>query len=249
MPSSVIRTNYSLDTSPRAELSDTGLTPVDVINKHSHFGRSPQSATSPTNPSSLSHSHYAVSQDHTSISSSSAHHLISGPASEDRPDSPPLGGASGVGAAADGGRTTATGAQQPARLVSGVSNLSEHEASHLRHISDTSVSSAAATFTGEGAPRSGAASPTLLSPMQEPPHNSGKLSPPLPVSPPTGDEREAADYLSVHGRSLTSQVNAPNTANTTSIASPLRRSVFYESADDLGESYRQQQQNQQPSHR
>lgn len=105
------------------------------------------------------------------------------------------------------------------------------------------------TFPGEGAPRPGAVSPTLLSPMQAPLHDGGKLSPPLPVSPPTNEECEAADYLGVHGQSLSSQVNAPNTATTANTASPLRRSVFYESADDLGESYKQQQQSQQPPHR
>ncbi|KAK8079591.1 Kelch repeat-containing protein [Apiospora hydei] len=251
-----------MDTSPALELSDTGLTPVEVINKHTHFGRAPHSTSTPTNPSSLSH--YTVSQDHGSISSNSAHRGV-GSVSSGRPDSPALGGPGGSGAAA----AAAAGSQQngPSRPPPEVSNLSRGDAAHLRNTSDASVSSiGVGSNAGDAAhqgTRSNAPSPDpVLSPLG-PGGGGGTMtmgsvmpspSPPLPVSPPSTDEQHATDYLSVvpnqGGRNLTPA--APTLAGTVAggaVPSPspppptqppqsanqLRRSYFHESADDLGE--------------
>ncbi|KAI0132763.1 hypothetical protein BJ170DRAFT_261256 [Xylariales sp. AK1849] len=199
-----------MDTSPRAELGDTGLTPIDVINKHSHFApRTPHSAT---NPSSLG-SKYSVSQGHGSISSQSQAQSrgFSTPAMDAaRPDSPALGTV--VGPTPTTPQSSHSQPQRPPpgnpRVVSDVSSISQRDQAHLRQISDASISSAA-----------GAAAPTPDIDHARP------ISPSVPVSPSSADGREAPDYISV-GRSLTGNATA---------ASPLRRSIFYESKDDLGE--------------
>ncbi|KAK8868527.1 RING finger protein B [Apiospora arundinis] len=265
-----------MDTSPQIELDDTGMTPVDIIQKHTHFGRSPASATTPTNPSSLSR--YTVSQDHGSISDNSAHRGV-GSVSSGRPDSPPLGGPGGAAAAAGGAAVAgAAGAAaagshhqsspRPApspRVTSGVSNLSNRDASHLRNTSDASVSSIGVGSTA-GDPRNvpSPEPPVLMSSVAEEsgtgtydPYptiasgNGGFPSPPLAVSPPSADEQPGTDYMSLQpshqthtGRSLTP--SAPTLAGAVSGGSPspppsnLRRSVFYESADDLGDKAKQQ---------
>lgn len=65
-----------MDTSPRVELSDTGLTPVDIINKHSHFARSPHSATTPHSASTVNrfHTTYQVSDFSTSYGAKANSH-------------------------------------------------------------------------------------------------------------------------------------------------------------------------------
>ncbi|ORY64886.1 uncharacterized protein BCR38DRAFT_186468 [Pseudomassariella vexata] len=147
-----------MDTSSPAELGDTGLSPIDIINKHSHFARTPHSASTPTNPSAFSQSNYTVSQDHTSVSS------VTGTV----PSTPPT--------------------------------------------------------------------PVLVSAAPMSPEGGGAPSPLLPVSPPTADEQNATDYMSVHGQSLAPQEQQEQQeglgGNT---SSPLRKSVFYESAEDLGD--------------
>ncbi|KAK8128567.1 hypothetical protein PG984_009675 [Apiospora sp. TS-2023a] len=244
------------DTSPALELENTGLTPVEVINKHTHFGRAPHSATTPTNPSSLSH--YTVSQDHGSISSNSAHRGV-GSVSSGRPDSPALGGGGGAAAAAGATAAAATSPGHagnpsqpsspralPGRITSQVSNLSRGDAAHLRNTSDASVSS-----IGVGSTAGDNHQNTMeVGGMPSP-------SPPLAVSPPSTDEQHVSDYMSVKptnqqtytGRNLTP--SAPTLAGTVAggaspgpqqspsppppAASPLRRSYFHESTDDLGE--------------
>ncbi|KAK7981611.1 hypothetical protein PG996_009302 [Apiospora saccharicola] len=228
-----------MDTSPALELENTGLTPVEVINKHTHFGRAPHSATTPTNPSSLSH--YTVSQDHGSISSNSAHRGV-GSVSSGRPDSPALGGGGGAAAAAAAGATAAAASSPghagtpsqpsspralPGRITSQVSNLSRGDAAHLRNTSDASVSSIGVGSTAgdnHQVTRSNAPSPDpVLSPLGENTMEVGGMpspSPPLAVSPPSTDEQHVSDYMSVKptsqqtytGRNLTP--SAPTLAGT-----------------------------------
>ncbi|KAK8091145.1 hypothetical protein PG994_000650 [Apiospora phragmitis] len=204
-----------MDTSTPMELNDTGLTPGEVIAKHTHFGR-PQPTTTPTIPSSLSR--YTVSQDHGSISSNSAHRGV-GSVSSGRPDSPALGGRGGAtaaGAGAAGSPHAGTPSQPssprplPGRITSDVSNLSKRDAAHLRQTSDASVSSigvgsAAGDNHNHQVTRSNAPSPgPVMSPLGEggtnvsmPVRSGGMPSPPLPVSPPSTDERDGIDYLGV----------------------------------------------------
>ncbi|KUI57512.1 hypothetical protein VP1G_04800 [Cytospora mali] len=59
------------DTSPFAELSDTALTPVDIMEKHSHFGSSGNNASSRGNPS-LAYSSLAATDHASMVSSNSA---------------------------------------------------------------------------------------------------------------------------------------------------------------------------------
>ncbi|KAF7539028.1 hypothetical protein G7054_g2418 [Neopestalotiopsis clavispora] len=196
-----------MDTSPRVELSDTGLTPVDIINKHSHFARSPHSATTPTNPSSFSN--YSSNIEHASISTNSQTRAIFPNGSEARPDSPalPITSAS----------TPPLGASQPPadnRVVSDLSGISNREQAHLRNISDASVS------TGAGV---GTAPPTPVM---------GNTFVAGPVSPPSAGADGREDYFQSVGQTLTTG-NSSGTPQGTG-ASPLRRSVFVESQDDLG---------------
>ena len=210
------------DTSPRAELSDTGLTPVDIINKHSHFANrspGPRSASPATHPSSF----YALSQPSDHVST---HSCIPAPRQgrgsfDRRPDSPSLG-------LVQGGRGPSSPGHRPApspRVVSNVSGVSERDQSHLRQISDVSVSTG--TGTAPGSPRlENVGIATTTSPLASPALSNTRVSPPLAVSPPSGDGRDAPDYMSVNenvGRSLTAGSNN----------SPLRRSVFHESKEDL----------------
>ncbi|OAQ89884.1 galactose oxidase/kelch, beta-propeller [Purpureocillium lilacinum] len=83
------------DTSPPAELHDTGLTPVEVIQKHSNFGRN--STRSPSNPS---HSSFSGLGDNTSFVSGSSARIDSpvvphaslqmGSLGDTRPTPPPV---------------------------------------------------------------------------------------------------------------------------------------------------------------
>ncbi|KAI0014237.1 hypothetical protein F4779DRAFT_910 [Xylariaceae sp. FL0662B] len=234
------------DTSKAAELGDTGLTPVDVINKHTHFGSNPQAQTprsvsTPTNASFFAST--TASRDHAS-SISSQHHqqnptaaaaaAAAPPPQQQRPDSPALG------------RPAPAPAPPPhtrAHIVSGVSSVSSREAAHLRQISDATVSSSEHNTPGDGGGSGSGSRPQTPPP---PPFFSPLSSPGLggPVSPPTvpehGDDG-APDYVSVqhgHGRNLMGGSGSGGGAGAGSASSPLRRSVFRESADDLGESRR-----------
>ncbi|KAK6211817.1 hypothetical protein LQW54_005677 [Pestalotiopsis sp. IQ-011] len=203
-----------MDTSPRVELSDTGLTPVDIINKHSHFARSPHTATTPTNPSSFSN--YSSNIEHASISTNSQTRAIF-PGSDGRPDSPALPPPSAS--------TPPTGGIPPPdnRVVSDLSGISGREQSHLRNISDASVSTGIDDATGAG---DGTAPPTPVI------GNAIPMSPPGPVSPPSAGADGREDYFQSVGRTLTTGNNSGPTYGAA--ASPLRRSVFVESQDDLG---------------
>ncbi|OIW28364.1 hypothetical protein CONLIGDRAFT_654659 [Coniochaeta ligniaria NRRL 30616] len=132
------------DTSPRAELQDTGLTPVEIINRHSHLGRGSSHLGSLNDPSNYS----SITQtDHASTVSRSSHTPNNNPSRQDvllplpsppdaspdleRPDSPPLGAAGNYFVSAPGG----------GKVASGVSEVSERDRAHLRQISDATVSS------------------------------------------------------------------------------------------------------------
>ncbi|KAI3399674.1 hypothetical protein diail_6023 [Diaporthe ilicicola] len=93
-----------MDTSPRAELSDTALTPVDIISKHTHFGSAGGSSSPMGNPS-LVYSSIAATDHASMVSSNSAAGggmfggpssrnpppaTSSGPQQQVRPDSPAL---------------------------------------------------------------------------------------------------------------------------------------------------------------
>ena len=153
----------------------------------------------------------------------------------------------------------------PERITSQVSNLSRGEATHLRNTSDASVSSIGVGSTAgdnHQLTRSNAPSPDpVLSPLVE----DGTLtmraampSPPLAVSPPSTEEQHVSDYMSVvpnphthtsTGRNLTPAASTlagtvaggtspgqqPSPSPPPPAASPLRRSYFHESTDDLGE--------------
>ncbi|KAI1877277.1 uncharacterized protein JN550_001349 [Neoarthrinium moseri] len=174
-----------MDTSPRVELGDTGLTPIDIINKHTHFApRTPHSAR---NPSSFGSSSYAVSGDHASVSTNSQARGLAGTPSLDpaRPDSPALGTVTGPAA-------TSTPEPEAGRVVSDLSSVSQREQAHLRNISDVTVSSAAGT--APPTPVIGSAVPG---------------SPPPPVSPPTAEGREQqTDYFQPMDRAVGG--NAPS---------------------------------------
>ncbi|KAH9908591.1 hypothetical protein F4778DRAFT_353408 [Xylariomycetidae sp. FL2044] len=126
-------------------------------------------------------------------------------------------------------------------VVSDLSRISDREAAHLRNISDATVSSATGTVPGTPPPHAGGftgyhnphSHPLAQSPMQQPGASSGGYGTPM-ISPPSADGREATDYVSVHsgsGRSLTSPIGGGGGSGRGS----LRRSVFLESRDDLGE--------------
>ncbi|KAI1496657.1 hypothetical protein F5X99DRAFT_424377 [Biscogniauxia marginata] len=218
------------DTPPRAELGDTARTPIDIINKHTHHGthtNSPPFFPTPTNTSSFFAD--SLSHDHAS-SISSSQIQPQPPQSQQRPDSPPLGN-SNPGQSVDAALSKAAAADnQPLRctIVSGMSGISERNATHSRQLSNTTVSSEAGT-AGAGVTPSGTPPPSQRVFHHAP------VSPPLPVSPPSVgalDEREASGYMDGHDY-LQAQGQSRSNALGTSTSSPLRTSVFRESTNDL----------------
>ncbi|TLS31551.1 hypothetical protein PpBr36_02992 [Pyricularia pennisetigena] len=245
-----------MDTSPRIELQDTGLTPVEIINKHSHLHQNHGGSIHSSNMYS------SIGQtDHVSGIS-----RVSGPSeagfrNDDavqgiRPDSPALGSVGAYGGAGARVEMGITQNYQPDRQQSptprnesGVSGISDRDRRHLRHLSDETVSSVH-SGAGIGSPGRGplsqymnadgssshtadissAQANNIISPASSGPTALGGNhplvgTPPL-VSPPTADD-EPQDYLSVQPQQQTRAINAQ-------YGSPLRRSIFRESEDDLG---------------
>lgn len=244
------------DTSPRIELQDTGLTPVEIINKHSHLHQNHGGSIHSSNLYS------SINQtDHASGISRVSGPSESGFRNDDavpgiRPDSPSLGSVGGYGGVGAGVGMAAAQNYQPDRQQSpsprnesGVSGISDRDRRHLRHLSDETVSSVH-SGTATGSPGRGplsqymnadgssnyttdissAQANSIISPASSGPTAPGGNhplvgTPPL-VSPPTTDD-EPQDYLSVRPQQQTRVINAQH-------GSPLRRSVFRESEDDLG---------------
>ncbi|KAM0284700.1 hypothetical protein ACHAQH_001855 [Verticillium albo-atrum] len=174
------------DTSRPPELHDTGLTPVDIIAKHSHFAA--PGARPSGNPSSYYGS--VSGNEESSISHSSG---VLGVQSRGQSPSP----------VPPGPPSPPMLAGRPGARASNVSGLSERETSHLRQISEATVSSA--TTSAEKVPQ-------VARPARE---DVGAPTSPGAVSPPSGGLiEEGDDYVSAK--------------------SPLRKSVFQESEDDLG---------------
>ncbi|KAH8681017.1 hypothetical protein BX600DRAFT_9398 [Xylariales sp. PMI_506] len=208
-----------MDTSrpaPRAELGDTGLTPVEIINRHSHFAPNRTTGgSSLMNPSSFGSS-FSVSHDQGSISSGSQAIPSRGFGTPVPPGGTAVDAASyhthhrQASAELDGEDGSGGGR----RIVSDLSEISPRDQAHLRHISDVSAGSVAGTEP-----------PTPLAPH----HGSGPVTPPGPVSPPSAEEREGSDYItagaSIAGKVLGGGGNGPTGS--------LRRSVFRESEGDM----------------
>lgn len=162
-----------MDTSPRAELSDTALTPVDIISKHTHFGSAGGSSSPLGNPS-FAYSSIAATDHASMVSSNSAAGgaMHAGPSSRnppptqpfipehhERPDSPALPASSPYDddqtptaskpLPAQSSNNTASGDQESPRGESGVSAFSERDRTHLRNISDpATVSTMDGTIVG-----------------------------------------------------------------------------------------------------
>ncbi|KAM0432817.1 hypothetical protein ACHAPT_004519 [Fusarium lateritium] len=174
------------DTSIPHELHDTGLTHIEVVQKHSNFAKGQH----PSSPSSRTYSEHA-----STFSRSTDQHVSS-------PDSPTVGRSS--------------------RITSDVSGVSEGDAAQLRNIGANPVSPRSVhSQLRSPSPADKADSDILPSPPEEPTPVSppGEPTPvsPTPVSPPTAGESSGGDYLSAK-----------------SSASPLRKSMFVESEEDMG---------------
>lgn len=127
------------------------------------------------------------------------------------------------------------------RIVSGVSAVSEQARTHLRQISDTSMSSVN-THLGGG-------DRILISP--EPGQQSAAMvSSPVPVSPPTEGEHQGMDYISSRSAQRPAQpsmIISPlgdlgppppiSGGGGDGRSSPSRRSVFLESKEDMNDGF------------
>ncbi|KAH6705827.1 hypothetical protein EV126DRAFT_379464 [Verticillium dahliae] len=111
------------DTSRPPELSDTGLSPMEIIDKHTHFGTSPY-------PTSIQPTYYYGSVSDKEILSPSGSSGVLGP--YNLAESPAHGVASPV--------DTIVGMRD--RVWPTVSSISNHDTGHLRQISEATVSSA-----------------------------------------------------------------------------------------------------------
>ncbi|KAF6812254.1 kelch repeat protein, partial [Colletotrichum sojae] len=191
------------DTSPRAELHGVGLTPVEIINKHTHFGTG-------SNPGTTHQSSYyaSVSSNENASSLSRSSGVLGfqtrAQSPEPGPPSPPI--------------STAAPVERADRVGSDVSGISDHDARHLRHVSQATVSSASSGGEQEapsGAQAGGRGVPATVPETPTPGH-------PSPLSPPTGAS-DGDDYI-------TARMLPVSPAGTAT----LRRSMFHESEDDLG---------------
>ncbi|KAK1773540.1 hypothetical protein QBC45DRAFT_397930 [Copromyces sp. CBS 386.78] len=144
-----------MDTSPRAELHDTGLSHVDILNRHSSVGRVNTAGNGSLNNPSY-YTGATQQMDHasnftrssTGVASSLPPHMqgVDGAPTNFRPESELMGSVPSGAPSANRdvpspmvSPTTTTTTRGCA--LSDVSNVSEHDKAHLRQISDATVSS------------------------------------------------------------------------------------------------------------
>ncbi|KAK4683263.1 hypothetical protein QC764_123530 [Podospora pseudoanserina] len=140
-----------------------------------------------------------------------------------RPDSDALGNPP-VTTPTSGHPTNGTSSTLRNQVLSGISNLSDRDRSHLRQISDTTVSS----ITSGHQPGAGQHG-QILSHSGFPER---LVESPGVVSPPTaGPMGESPDYLSA--RPLPGQAQQWQAQQAQAANSPLRKSVFTESKEDM----------------
>ncbi|CAG7564087.1 unnamed protein product [Fusarium equiseti] len=197
------------DTSRPTELHDTGLSPIDIIQKYSHFA-SDNKTQSMSNPSSNS---YSFGPEHASTISRSTGPQMS------QPDSPTVGHPGHTRMTSDvSGVTESSG--KPPRVASDVSGISEGDASALRHFTSP-VSPRTDDGNMPSPPFPGMTADILPSPPADPTPSSPPLDTavsPVPVSPPSANEAPGRDYLTAKAS-----------------ASPIRKSMFKESEEDMGQ--------------
>lgn len=143
-----------MDTSPRAELHDTGLSHIDVLNRHSSVGRNNGAGNgSLSNPSYCTGGTHQI--DHasnfsssTGVASSLPPHMqgVDGaPPNNFRPDSELMGsvppGTPSANRDMPSPMVSPTTIATRGFALSDVSNVSERDKAHLRQISDATVSS------------------------------------------------------------------------------------------------------------
>ncbi|GKT93087.1 kelch repeat protein [Colletotrichum tofieldiae] len=162
------------DTSPRPELHGVGLTPVEIINKHTHFGTGSGSNPATTHQSSY-YASVSSNENASSLSRSSGvlGYQTRAQSPDPGPPSPPISTAAPAG-----------------RIGSDVSGVSDRDARHLRNLSEATVSSASS-----GGEQGG---PTVREqPLGVPDTVPETPTPghPSPLSPPTGAS-DGEDYIS-----------------------------------------------------
>ncbi|KAI0908177.1 hypothetical protein F4823DRAFT_564049 [Ustulina deusta] len=217
-----------MDTSPQpAELSSDALLYTDVLTKHTKL-HSPQSPHSGSPHSALKAPSFltgSVSQDQPSSLSSSQAGMpppsVTATLGFERPDSPALGTASAM---------RRTPPPKRDEVVSDMSRISEKHVSHLRNLSNTTVSSTSAH------------SIQSMSPPMHTGFNNRPISPPLPSPPSAFDDLDAGDYVSAHqrrnptGQQYGSNAYAGPSRVPGTSSSLSRLSIFRENTDDLGDS-------------
>lgn len=223
-----------MDTSRASELHDTGLTHVDVMNRYSRDNRG-----SLNNGSYYSSGTHQI--DHASSVSPSSPSVTANIGGYQTPQPQELAHSPDPTISNPESLNNPPSATQPPAprgyIPSGVSGISERDRAHLRTISDTTVSSVTSGPADRNfrspEPGSGEAaqqphshrheSIDALSPVAE---GTGTL--PTAVSPPSAEQVEGGDYLSARPLGQSS---------ATSPTSPLRRSVFHESREDMNGGY------------
>ncbi|KAI0532608.1 hypothetical protein GGR58DRAFT_161003 [Xylaria digitata] len=198
------------------ELSDEGLSHIDVLMKHTqlHSPLSPHSGSPHSLVQPTSSFMGSVSQEQPSSLSSSQAGMpppsVAATLGVERPDSPSLGTINSMRRTPPPNRDA---------VVSDLSRISEHHMSHLRNLSAGTVSSTSA------------ASIPPTPPAIQTGFN-GPVSPPLPSPPSALDGDDAGDYVSVH-QSRNAHAGPSRVPGT---SSSLRQSIFRENTDDLGDS-------------
>ncbi|KAK4225093.1 RING finger protein B [Podospora fimiseda] len=240
MNTEVVRPVELMDTSPPAELHDTPLPYTEVINRYSKLGETPILPRGGNGGAINEGSFYSSSGTQQIDHASTVSHPVSafnasstgGAVPTPPPPPAPMNDSSPLAYRPDsdalGNPTTpGTGTSSTVRqnIVSGFSQISERDKSHLRQISDATVSSVASGPAGHH--HSHSADGRILSPTVPEGDESRFTASPAVVSPPSaGVFGEAHDYLSARGGGGGGQ-----TPQATS--SPLRKSVFSESLEDM----------------
>ncbi|KAL2024610.1 hypothetical protein VTK56DRAFT_7653 [Thermocarpiscus australiensis] len=232
---------------PIAELQDTGLTYMEVLNR--------SGGGAVANGSSY-YSNGGQQIDHASTisRSSPSPHPPPPPAPPDespvyyRPDSdalgnpPPLTSSAGTSPTDTTATNTATNNTATRRsnvVLSGVSNLSERDRAHLRQISDTTVSSVTTAAAGnrisDGGGGGGGAGATLAGHDNNNNNSNRLVESPAVVSPPTAgpaaEEGEGGDSFSA--RQIAQQRQGQGQGQGQGGTHTPRRSVFFERREDM----------------
>ncbi|KAK0637168.1 hypothetical protein B0T17DRAFT_613795 [Bombardia bombarda] len=227
---------------PPVELHDTGLNHTEIINRYTHLSESPAVGAGSINASSF-YSGATQQMDHASTLSQPSMNAQSDHQHDyeylRRADSDVLGGSHSaahrsapVPSPSASPTPPAAGGSGRNHVLSGISNLSERDRAHLRQVSDTTVSSV--NSGGGNGDRVLGNAGGLDSAMVMSPASMTSVRSPQAVSPPgSGASGDGDDYFARPQPFTQGQGSGSGNGGGAAASSPLRKSVFKESREDM----------------